>query len=156
MPTPSQPHHRALLPPQTGPRLILYAQTHHTPSGQPISLLPLLTNNTGVTHVYIAAIHLNDRAGDITLNDHHPDDARYGQLWGEVAWLQGAGVTVMGMLGGAARGTFERLSGDEASVRRKPNFALSICLNPPTAHAYTYLRRQSRAVKCTERLTKCH
>ncbi|KAK3077495.1 hypothetical protein LTS18_010100 [Coniosporium uncinatum] len=111
----SQPQQRALLPLQSGPRLILYAQTHHTPSGQPISLLPLLTNNTGVTHIYIAAIHLNDRPGDITLNDHHPDDARYNQLWGEVAWLQGAGVTVMGMLGGAAKGTFERLSGDEES-----------------------------------------
>ncbi|KAJ9640344.1 hypothetical protein H2199_005883 [Coniosporium tulheliwenetii] len=95
-PPPLQPQ---LLPLTTGPRLILYAQTHHTPSGTPISLLPLLTNPTGVTHVIVAAIHLNEGPGNITLNDHHPDDKRFDQLWAEVRWLQGAGVKVLGMLG---------------------------------------------------------
>jgi len=51
------------------------------------------------------------------LNDHRPDDKRYDQLWGEVNWLQGSGVKVLGMLGGAAKGSFEKLSGDEESVR---------------------------------------
>ena len=106
-----------LLPPSTGPRLIVYHQTIHDPQGNCNSLLPLLTNNTGVTHVIVAAIHLNDGPGNITLNDHRPDDKRYDQLWGEVSWLQGSGVKVLGMLGGAAKGTFERLGGDDESVR---------------------------------------
>lgn len=107
-----------LLPPTdtTAPRLILYAQTHHDPSGAPISLLPLITQNTGVTHVIIAAIHLNEGPGNITLNDDPFDAEKFRTLWAEVAWLRGAGVKVMGMLGGAARGSFERLSGGEAEV----------------------------------------
>ncbi|KAI2475494.1 Glycoside hydrolase family 18 protein [Pyrenophora tritici-repentis] len=102
-----------LLPPTTGPRLIVYHQTFHDSDGNYHSLLPLLTNNTGITHVIVAAIHLNDGPGNITLNDHRPDDARYTQLWGEVGWLQGSGVKVLGMLGGAAKGSFERLGGDD-------------------------------------------
>jgi hypothetical protein len=105
-----------LLPPVTGPRLIVYHQTIHDPRGNYHSLLPLLTNRTGITHVIVAAIHLNAEPGHITLNDHVPDDERYDQLWGEVAWLQGSGVKVLGMLGGAAKGSFETLSGDEAKV----------------------------------------
>ncbi|KAH7119676.1 glycoside hydrolase superfamily [Dendryphion nanum] len=101
------------LPPNEGPRLIVYAQTFHDSSGNYHSLLPLLTNNTGVTHVIIAAIHLNDGPGNITLNDHVPSESRYDTLWGEVKWLQGSGIKVLGMLGGAAKGSFERLSGHE-------------------------------------------
>ncbi|KAF1941701.1 Pkinase-domain-containing protein [Clathrospora elynae] len=104
-----------LLPLTIGPRLIVYHQTFHDYEGNYQSLLPLLTNNTGVTHVIVAAIHLNDGPGNITLNDHRPDDKRYDQLWGEVAWLQGSGVKVLGMLGGAAKGSFEKLSGDDES-----------------------------------------
>lgn len=97
----------------------MYHQTIHDPEGNYHSLLPLLTNNTGATHVIVAAIHLNDEPGHITLNDHVPDDKRYDQLWGEVSWLQGSGVKVLGMLGGACKGSYEKLSGDEASVRRR-------------------------------------
>ncbi|KAI4954526.1 hypothetical protein J4E86_005835 [Alternaria arbusti] len=104
-----------LLPPSTGPRLIVYHQTFHDSNGTYHSLLPLLTNNTGITHVIVAAIHLNDGPGNITLNDHKPDDKRFDQLWGEVNWLQGSGVKVLGMLGGAAKGSYEKLSGDEES-----------------------------------------
>lgn len=105
-----------LLPPSTGSRLIVYQQTFHDSDGNYHSLLPLLTNNTGITHVIVAAIHLNEGPGNITLNDHRPDDKRYDQLWGEVNWLQGSGVKVLGMLGGAAKGSFERLGGDDESV----------------------------------------
>jgi hypothetical protein len=63
-------------------------------------------------------MHLNEGPGNITLNDHRPDDKRFEQLWGEVAWLQGSGVKVLGMLGGAAKGTFERLGGDDENVRQ--------------------------------------
>ena len=109
-----------LLPPSTGPRLIVYHQTFHDANGTYHSLLPLLTNNTGITHVIVAAIHLNDGPGNITLNDHRPDDKRFDQLWGEVNWLQGSGVKVLGMLGGAAKGSYEKLSGDEESVCHPP------------------------------------
>lgn len=106
-----------LLPTSQGPRLIVYHQTFHDSAGNYHSLLPLLTNNTGITHVIVAAIHLNDGPGNITLNDHKPDDDRYNQLWGEVKWLQGSGVKVLGMLGGAAQGSYERLGGSEENVR---------------------------------------
>ena len=94
--------------------MIVYHQTHHGPNnGPPISILPLLTQSTGVTHVMIAAIHLNDPPGNITLNDLPPDNERFTTLWSEVAWLQASGVRVLGMLGGAAKGSFERLDGDD-------------------------------------------
>ncbi|TKA26864.1 hypothetical protein B0A50_04310 [Salinomyces thailandicus] len=100
--------------PGTRPRIVLYHQTHHRPNnGPPVSLLPLITHNTGITHVVVAAIHLNEGPGNITLNDHRPDHERYSTLWGEVAWLQASGVKVLGMLGGAAKGTFERLDGED-------------------------------------------
>ena len=89
------------------PRLIVYHQTHHDRTGKPISALPLI--GSGVSHVYIAAIHLNDPPENITLNDHTPDHERNTQLWEEVKQLQGAGIKVMGMLGGAAKGSYEKL-----------------------------------------------
>ncbi|KAI7554052.1 family 18 chitinase glycoside hydrolase [Hortaea werneckii] len=97
-------------------RVVLYHQTHHGPNnGPPVSLLPLITQNTGVTHVIVAAIHLNEGPGNITLNDHPPDHERFATLWGEVAWLQASGVKVLGMLGGAAQGSFARLDGEDTA-----------------------------------------
>lgn len=78
-----------------------------------MSLLPLITQNTGVTHVIVAAIHLNEGPGNITLNDDPFDAEKFRTLWAEVAWLRGAGVKVLGMLGGAAKGSFERLGGSD-------------------------------------------
>ncbi|KAF1809758.1 glycoside hydrolase [Eremomyces bilateralis CBS 781.70] len=104
-----------LLPVHEGPRLILYYQTHHDSLGNVISVLPLITKSTGVTHVIVAAIHINNGPGNITLNDDPPDAAKFNTLWQEVAWLQGSGIKVMGMLGGAAHGSFLRLSGDDSS-----------------------------------------
>lgn len=105
-----------ILPVGEGPKVILYHQTHHRPrSGEAVSLLPLITAATGVTHVIVAAFHVNDRPGDITLNDHKPDHERFETLWNETAWLQASGVKVLGMLGGAAKGTFARLDGDNAA-----------------------------------------
>ncbi|KAF2760230.1 glycoside hydrolase [Pseudovirgaria hyperparasitica] len=97
----------------TPPRLVLYAQTHHTPEGNPISLLPLITQNTGVTHVILAALHINQGPGNISLNDDPPDHPKFDTLWAEVGWLLGAGVKVSIMVGGAAKGSWERLSGSE-------------------------------------------
>lgn len=104
------------LPLGEGPRVILYAQTHHRPgTGEVVSLLPLLTNNTGVTHVIVAAIHINEDPSRITLNDHPPHHERFNTLWAEIAWLRASGVKVLGMLGGAAKGSYERLDGDDPS-----------------------------------------
>ncbi|KAK5710622.1 hypothetical protein LTR17_018797 [Elasticomyces elasticus] len=98
------------------PRIVLYAQTHHKSNGgPPVSLLPLITNNTHVTHIIIAAIHLNEGPGNITLNDDHPDHEKFNTLWGEIAWCQASGVKVMGMLGGAAKGSFARLDGEDTA-----------------------------------------
>ena len=104
-----------LLPLGQGPKVVVYHQTHHR-DGQPVSILPLITNQTGVTHVIVAAIHLNEGPGNITLNDDPPTAAKFNGLWGEVAWLQASGVKVLGMLGGAAKGSFERLDADQAQV----------------------------------------
>ena len=102
-----------LLPRGEGPKLILYHQTYHPDNGAYVSLLPLITNNTGVTHVILAAIHLNDGPGNITLNDNHPSHEKYAALWAETQWLQASGVKVLALLGGAAKGTFQRLDGDD-------------------------------------------
>jgi hypothetical protein len=98
------------------PRLVAYIQTFRSVDGGPLSLLPLLQENTGVTHVLLSAVHLNEQPGDINLNDHPPGDPMYDNLWSEAKQLQEGGIKVMMMLGGAARGTFQRISGDDASV----------------------------------------
>ncbi|TKA77070.1 hypothetical protein B0A49_03431 [Cryomyces minteri] len=97
--------------------VVVYHQTHHDPTtGNPVSVLPLISNQTGVTHVIVAAIHLNEGPGNITLNDDPPDADKFKTLWGEIAWLQGVGIKVLGMLGGAAKGTFARLDTENADL----------------------------------------
>jgi hypothetical protein len=94
------------------PRLIVYQQTHHV-NNSPISLLPLI--DSGLTHIYISAIHLNG-VDNVTLNDHSPNHTRFDILWDECDQLRKSGIKVMGMLGGAARGSYDRLDGDALSV----------------------------------------
>lgn len=100
--------------PQVSPdeksRLIVYHQTHHGPDdGPPVSLIPLMTRNTGITHVIIAAIHLNQEPGEVALNDHPPSHPRFATLWNETAWLRASGVKILGMLGASGSGTFTHL-----------------------------------------------
>ena len=104
----------ALLPLGQGPRVVVYHQTHHR-DGKVVSILPLITQQTGVTHVIVAAIHLNDNAY-LTLNDDPPDADKFNTLWSEVAWLQASGVKVLGLLGGAAQGSYAKLDADQAQV----------------------------------------
>ncbi|ORY75766.1 glycoside hydrolase superfamily [Protomyces lactucae-debilis] len=93
----------------TGSRVVVYHQTHHV-GGMPISALPLVTHQAGVTHLIIGAVHLNETsAGGLSLNDDPPESTRYTQLWSEVPALQASGIKVMAMLGGAAQGSFQRL-----------------------------------------------
>ncbi|KAL4801589.1 PhoD-like phosphatase-domain-containing protein [Aspergillus unguis] len=104
IPPPSYPH-----------RIVLYHQTLHPDRGPYVSLLPLLNNHTGITHVILAAFHLNaPNPNHITLNNDPPDHPMYNEMWAEVPLLQQSGVKVMGMLGGAAKGTYSVLDGDAA------------------------------------------
>ncbi|KAL8965197.1 MAG: hypothetical protein Q9183_003978 [Haloplaca sp. 2 TL-2023] len=94
-------------------RVILYHQTHHSPStGLPISLLSLLTEAADyvpITHLILAAVHLNTPPGNIHLNNHPPSEPHNNQLWEDVSTLQEVGIKILAMLGGAAQGTFTRL-----------------------------------------------
>jgi len=92
------------------PRIITYHQTHFH-EGKLISILPLLTHHTAITHVILAAIHLNDPAGSIHLNDDPYDSPKLQPVWTEIRTLQRSGIKVLGMLGGAAKGSFARLDG---------------------------------------------
>ncbi|KAI9373770.1 PhoD-like phosphatase-domain-containing protein [Aspergillus egyptiacus] len=96
-------------------RIILYHQTLLPDRGPYVSLMPLLNNHTGITHIILAAFHLNAANPEhITLNDDPPSHPMYNPLWAEVPVLQASGIKVMGMLGGAAPGTFSCLDGDQA------------------------------------------
>ncbi|EXJ60761.1 chitinase [Cladophialophora yegresii CBS 114405] len=96
------------------PRIVCYQQTYHHNDDEYCSLLPLLTNPSGITHVILAALHVNWDPGNVTLNDDPSTHTKYTQLWDEVLVLQDSGIKVLGMLGGAARGTFARLDYSES------------------------------------------
>lgn len=110
------------MPPEVSnslPRVILYYQTTHHPDGAPISILPLLTQpGISLSHLIIAAIHINEDPNGLTLNDHPPSDPRFVTTWAELRIAQASGITVMGMLGGAAKGSYARLDRDQATFER--------------------------------------
>lgn len=95
------------------PRIIVYHQTHYH-CGHFVSLLPLLTERTGITHVIIAAFHLNSPSS-ITLNDDPYTASKNTAIWEEVRILQRHGVKVLGMLGGAHQGSYTALDGEKGS-----------------------------------------
>ena len=104
----------APLPYPATPRIITYYQTHHDATGKLISTLPLLNEpDIGLTHLILAAIHINEDPAGLTLNDHPPSHPRFITLWAELRILQAAGIKVLGMLGGAAKGSYQRLDGPE-------------------------------------------
>ncbi|KPM38261.1 hypothetical protein AK830_g8315 [Neonectria ditissima] len=109
------------LPPSANPlpRIVTYYQTHHDSSGNPISALPLITQpGIALTHVIVAAIHINDDPEKITLNNEHPSHPRFQTLWAEMRVLQASGIKVMGMLGGAAQGSYQKLDASEEQFER--------------------------------------
>ncbi|ROW06349.1 hypothetical protein VPNG_07489 [Cytospora leucostoma] len=88
------------------PRLVIYFQTTHDSSGSPISMLPLVTEqNIALTHLIVCSFHINLN-GEIHLNDYPPDNPLFYTLWNETVVMKEAGVQVMGMVGGAASGSF--------------------------------------------------
>lgn len=72
--TPSSSPRTPQMPPipfSPTPRIVIYYQTQHNPDGTSCSILPIITQpNIAVTHVILAAIHLNDPPGNITLVGH--------------------------------------------------------------------------------------
>lgn len=89
------------------PRLVIYFQTTHDQNGNPISMLPLI-NEQGIalTHLIVCSFHINV-GGVIHLNDYPPDDPHFYTLWNETVIMKEAGVTIMGMVGGAAGGSYD-------------------------------------------------
>lgn len=88
------------------PRLVIYFQTTHDASNNPISMLPLITEQgIALTHLIVCSFHINV-GSVIHLNDYPPDDPHFYTLWNETVVMQEAGVKVMGMIGGAAAGSF--------------------------------------------------
>ncbi|UNI16494.1 hypothetical protein JDV02_002925 [Purpureocillium takamizusanense] len=88
------------------PRLILYFQTTHDKNGLPISMLPLVKEKgIAMSHLYICSFHIN-AGGVIHLNDYPPSHPRFLTLWNETLIMKDAGVKIMGMVGGAAAGSF--------------------------------------------------
>ena len=94
------------------PRVICYHQTHFQ-EGRYVPILPLISENTGITDMVLAAIHLNQPDGHITLNDDAYRSPRLNQLWQDVHALQAGGIRVLGMLGGAAKGSYALLDGEQ-------------------------------------------
>ncbi|KAF7315125.1 Endo-beta-N-acetylglucosaminidase [Mycena indigotica] len=91
-------------------RVCTYYQTIYS-NGVYVSPLPLLTL---VTHIFLAAFHVNsDRS--IHLNDNVPTDPMFTQMWSELGQMQASGVKVLGMLGGAAPGTYSLLGSNFSS-----------------------------------------
>lgn len=102
------------------PRLIIYYQTIHDSNGNPISILPLIDEQgIALTHLIVCSLHIN-QGSEMTLNDKPPSDASFQTLWNETKVLQDAGVRVMGMIGGAAKGSWDTdtLDGDDATFEQ--------------------------------------
>lgn len=99
------------------PRLVIYYQTTHDSLGRPISMLPLITENQiALTHLIVCSFHVNS-GGNLHLNDYPPDTPLFYALWNETRIMQAAGVKVMGMVGGAAPGSFSRHTLDNTDIR---------------------------------------
>ncbi|KAI0800190.1 endo-beta-N-acetylglucosaminidase [Fomes fomentarius] len=89
-------------------RVVVYYQTQYQ-NGRYVSPLPLIGY---VTHLLLAAFHLNmgNVGPDIVhLNDFMPSEPYYAPMWPDIAQLQGNGTKILGMLGGAAPGTYSCL-----------------------------------------------
>ncbi|KAK0713367.1 endo-N-acetyl-beta-D-glucosaminidase precursor [Lasiosphaeria miniovina] len=98
------------------PRLVLYYQTTHDSLGQPISMLPLITEKyIALTHLIVCSFHIN-LDGSIHLNDNPPDYPLFYTLWNETQVMKDAGVKVMGMVGGAAPGSFSAQTLDGSDI----------------------------------------
>ncbi|KAJ7589938.1 endo-beta-N-acetylglucosaminidase [Mycena floridula] len=98
-----------------GHRIAVYYQTQYdnslepnSPFGHYVTPLPLLMV---ITHLILAAFHINMNSSPvIALNDNSPDDVFFSQMWTDIGILQDHGIKVIGMLGGAAPGSYDCLT----------------------------------------------
>lgn len=90
-----------------GKRVVIYYQTQYS-NGSYVSPLGLTDHATGATDLLIGAFHLNGD-GSVHLNDDPPGDPKFTQMWADVAAMRTKGVHALGMVGGAAQGSFQRL-----------------------------------------------
>ncbi|KAI0166553.1 glycoside hydrolase superfamily [Xylariaceae sp. FL1272] len=96
----------------TDKRVVVYYQSKLGSGDDHVSLLPLIQQGTiDVTHVLIAAVHIQD---PIHINDLPPTDPTFDEMWTEVGQLQAAGVRVGCMVGGAAAGSWPALEQGDA------------------------------------------
>ncbi|KAK7435358.1 hypothetical protein VKT23_019710 [Stygiomarasmius scandens] len=105
--------------PTVANRVVVYYQTHYK-NGQFVSPLPLIGF---VTHLLIAAFHLNfGKVGDdiVHLNDFPPSDPYFAPLWPAIDIMQKNGTKILGMLGGAAPGTYECLTDEFFDIYYPP------------------------------------
>ncbi|KZZ95064.1 chitinase 3 [Ascosphaera apis ARSEF 7405] len=101
------------------PRIILYHQTIYKNNGEDyVDLEFVFRANPGLTHLIIAAVHINEDPKKITLNDDPFDADKYVRFWVQLEDVRTSGVRVMAMIGGAAQGTFERLDGPDREFER--------------------------------------
>ena len=91
------------------PRNQMYIQTFRNTTGGQFSMLPLIQNPTQLTHLYLAALHINADPNNINLNDDNPNSTVWNTMWNEAAQLQTQGVKISFMVGGAAAGSYPRL-----------------------------------------------
>ncbi|MFI5782891.1 glycosyl hydrolase family 18 protein [Nocardia sp. NPDC051570] len=97
----------------TGRHVVLYYQTQYD-NGRYVSPLDLTSHRTGTTDLIVGAVHLNAN-GVVHLNDDPPNSPRYTQMWTDLRTMRQQGVRVIAMLGGAGRGSFQRLDTDFAT-----------------------------------------
>lgn len=106
-------------------RNVQYVQTFTDSNGNWFNLTDLVTQNTGLTHLILASLHL-DNPTEIHLNDNDIESAYWDPLWPMVSSLQDAGVKVMLMMGGAAQGSYARLQNDVSVSLSMPRSALAL------------------------------
>jgi len=96
------------------PKLVMYVQTFHIngDSNMPLSLLPLINESTGITHVIFAMTHLNSAPGDIHLNDNPYNASIFDSAWSDAKQLQAAGIKLMATMGGSGDGSYSQLASD--------------------------------------------
>ena len=58
------------------------------------------------------------------LNNDPFESPMYDEIWKEVKILQAHGIKIMGLLGGAVTGTWDRLGGSDESVHRLTHYAI--------------------------------
>jgi len=91
-------------------RVLVYYQTQYDPTlppnspfGHYVTTLPLIG---AITHLLLAAFHINFADVSVHLNDFVPEAPFFDHMWQDIAILQKNGIKIIGMLGGSAPGTY--------------------------------------------------